>query len=116
MGWALSAAALAAGCAGAAQGLQALAARREAAVERLHPSVVWRLARDRTYQVSLVLVASGFVLAFAALRVLPVFTVQAGRASSLTVAALLATRMLGSRMRRRDWGGVSLTVIGLALL
>lgn len=116
MGWALAGVGLAAVSAGTAQVLQARAARRESTTERLHPSVVWRLARDRTYLVSLLLVAVGFALAFAALRVLPVFVVQAGRASSLAVAALLATWLLGSRMQARDWGGVALTVAGLALL
>jgi drug/metabolite transporter (DMT)-like permease len=116
MGWALASVGLAAVSAGAAQVLQARAARRGSTTERLHPSIVWRLARDRTYLVSLLLVAVGFTLAFAALRVLPVFVVQACRASSLAVAALLATRMLGSRMGARTWGGVALTVAGLALL
>ena len=86
MGWALGAVAAAAALSGTAVVLQARAARRGQA-ERLHLSVALRLVRDPTYLVALLLVAMGFALSFAALRVLPVFVVQAGRSSSLAVAA-----------------------------
>lgn len=116
MGWALVAVAMAALCSGAALVLQARAARSGQGTDTMHVALVWRLVRDRTYLAAMVLVAAGFLLAFAALRVLPVFVVQAGRASALAVAALLATRVLGTRMRPLEWGGLALTGVGLVLL
>ncbi|OZB51041.1 MAG: hypothetical protein B7X40_00025 [Cellulomonas sp. 14-74-6] len=115
MGWALGAVAAAAALSGTAVVLQARAARRGHA-ERLHVSVAWRLLRDPTYVVALLLVALGFAASFAALRVLPVFVVQAGRSSSLAVAALLATRLLGSRLHRREWWWLLTVAVGLVLL
>ncbi|MBU4214639.1 MAG: hypothetical protein KJ792_08295 [Actinobacteria bacterium] len=116
MSWALVAVGLAALCSGAALVLQARAARAGQGTDRMHVALVWRLVQDRTYLAALVLVAAGFALAFVALRVLPVFVVQAGRASSLAVAALLAVRVLGTRMRPLEWGGLGLTGVGLVLL
>lgn len=115
MGWALGAVAAAAALSGTAVVLQARAARRGQA-ERLHLSVALRLVRDPTYLVALLLVAMGFALSFAALRVLPVFVVQAGRSSSLAVAALLATRLLGSRLGRGEWWWLLVVAAGLVLL
>ncbi|MBU4336466.1 MAG: hypothetical protein KJ548_07815 [Actinobacteria bacterium] len=116
MSWALVAVALAALCSGGALVLQARAARAGHGTDTMHVALVWRLVQDRTYLAAMVLVATGFALAFVALRVLPVFIVQAGRASSLAVAALLAVRVLGTRMSPLEWGGLALTGVGLVLL
>lgn len=113
---ALTAIAAAALCSGTALVLQARAARAGSAADTAPVALVRRLVRNRTYLLALVLVAAGFGLAALALRTLPVFVVQAGRASSVAVAALLAQRVLGTRMRRPEWAGIGVLVLGLVLL
>ncbi|WP_258726417.1 hypothetical protein [Cellulomonas sp. NS3] len=107
----LAAAAL---CSGTATILQAVAARRETVRPGL---ALWRgLARSATYWSALALVAAGFGLSFLALRTLPLFLVQAGRASSLVVAALLATVVLGARLRWVEIGALVAVGAGLVVL
>jgi drug/metabolite transporter (DMT)-like permease len=78
--------------------------------------MVRRLATDPVYLAAMVLVASGFALAAVALRSLPLFVVQAGRASSLGVAALLSVLVLGARLRATEWAGLAATATGLVAL
>lgn len=109
----LAAAAL---CSGTATILQAVAARREPVRPGLD-TALWRgLARSGTYWSALVLVAAGFGLSFLALRSLPLFLVQAGRASSLVVAALLATLVLGARLRWPEVAALAAVGGGLVVL
>lgn len=105
-------------CSGAAVVLQAVAARRLPHDAGLGTTLVRRLLASPAYLAALALVALGFGLSFVALRTLPLFLVQAGRASGLAVAAVLAVLVLGARFGRRDaWGLVALGVglVGLAL-
>lgn len=109
----LAAAAL---CSGTATVLQAVAARRQPVGGGLDVAL-WRgLARSGTYWSALALVAAGFGLSFLALRTLPLFLVQAGRASSLVVAALLATRVLGARLRWPELAALVAVGGGLVML
>ncbi|GIG20469.1 membrane protein [Cellulomonas chitinilytica] len=108
--------AAAAVCSGTAIVLQAVAARRLPPDVGLGTSMVRRLATDRVYLVAMLLVASGFVLAAVALRSLPLFVVQAGRASSLGVAAVLSVLVLGARLRAPEWVGLGATAAGLVVL
>jgi drug/metabolite transporter (DMT)-like permease len=103
-------------CSGSAIVLQAVAVRRLPSTTGLGASLVGGLLRSRVYQIALVLVAAGFALSFAALRTLPLFAVQAGRASSLGVAAVLSVIVLGSRLRWTDWLGLAAVATGLVLL
>jgi hypothetical protein len=103
-------------CSGTATVLQALAARRMPVHPRLDHLLVWRLLQSRTYVAALVLVAAGSVLSLVALRSLPLFAVQAGRASSLAVAAVLATVLLGARLRWSDLAALVGIGTGLVLL
>lgn len=103
-------------CSGTATVLQAVAVRRLPVQERLEAGLVLRLARSRVYLMALALVATGFVVSFWALRSLPLFLVQAGRASSLAVAAVLAVVVLGARLRRREAAGVAALGAGLVVL
>ncbi|MGY4642685.1 hypothetical protein [Cellulomonas sp. URHB0016] len=103
-------------CSGTAIVLQAVAARRLPADVGLGPHMVRRLATDPTYLVAMALVAAGFALAAVALRSLPLFVVQAGRASSLGVAAVLSVLVLGARLRALEWAGLAATAAGLVLL
>ena len=105
-------------CSGAAVVLQALAARRLPHDAGLGTALVRRLLSSPAYLAALGLVVVGFGLSFVALRTLPLFLVQAGRASGLAVAAVLAVVVLGARFSRRDaWGLVALGagLVGLAL-
>ncbi|GEK19795.1 hypothetical protein [Cellulomonas xylanilytica] len=116
MGLALVCVGVAALCSGTAIVLQAVAARRLPADVRLDAALVGGLARSPLYLLALGLVALGFALSFVALRTLPVFAVQAGRASSLAVAAVLSVVVLGARLRWTDWLGLGSIAVGLVVL
>lgn len=103
-------------CSGSALVLQARAARQVPAARRLDSRLLARLAANATYRAALVLTVAGSLFALVALRQLPVFAVQAGRASSLAVAAVLATRLLAVRLTGREWVGIAVTVGGLVAL
>ncbi|MCC2336120.1 hypothetical protein [Cellulomonas wangsupingiae] len=104
-------------CSGAAVVLQAVAVRRLPRDAGLGAGL-GRLLASPAYLAGLALVALGFGLSFVALRSLPLFLVQAGRASGLAVAAVLAVVVLGARATARDaWGlaALGLGLVGLAL-
>lgn len=103
-------------CSGAATVLQALAARREPVRGTLDAGLLWRLARRPTYLGAIALVVLGFALSFVALQTLPLFLVQAGRASSLGVAAVLAAVVLRTRLRRAELGALAGIAVGLVVL
>ena len=116
MGLALVCVGAAALCSGTAIVLQAMAARRLPADVRLDASLVGGLARDPVYLLALLLVVLGFALSFVALRTLPLFAVQAGRASSLAVAAVLSVVLLRARLRWTDGLGLGGIAVGLVVL
>jgi hypothetical protein len=102
-------------CYGASAVFQAAAVARSG---RTDLGGVGRLAGDPRYLGGLVLVAGGFLLSVVAIRALPLFVVQAGRASSLGVTAALAALLLGVRLRRSETlalGGVALGLVAVAL-
>jgi drug/metabolite transporter (DMT)-like permease len=103
-------------CSGAAIVVQAQAVRSEPAGAGLDPTLLLRLVRRPAYLLALALVAAGFGLSFVALRTLPLFVVQAGRASSLAVTAVLAMVALRARLSRVEIGAVLLVVGGMMLL
>ncbi|SFJ65082.1 hypothetical protein [Cellulomonas sp. KH9] len=100
-------------CSGAAVVLQAVAVRRLPDDAGLGTTLVRRLVTSPAYVAALALVALGFGLSFLALRTLPLFLVQAGRASGLAVAAVLAVVVLGARLGPRDAGGLAALGVGL---
>src|SRR5665647_3083474 len=57
-----------------------------------------------------------FASSFLALRTLPLFVVQAGRASSLAVTAVLAVLVLRTRLKRVEIGAVVVVACGVVLL
>ena len=76
------------------------------------------LARDPRYLCGLLLVAAGFLLSVVAIRALPLFVVQAGRASSLGVTAVLAALVLGTRLHHSEkvaLCGVAVGLVAVAL-
>src|SRR6476619_7269015 len=115
---ALLAVAGAAVCSGSAAVLQASAVSRLPQADSMSAGFVGRLARSPRYLLALVLVAAGFGLSFLALRTLPLFVVQAGRASSLAVTAVLSVLVLRVRLRAVEVAavigiGAGLVVLGL---
>jgi drug/metabolite transporter (DMT)-like permease len=113
---ALGAVLVSAACAGTANILQARAARRVAPSAGLRPDLLVRLLGSTGYRAALVLIATGMLLAIYALRVLPVFLVQAGRAASLGITAVLSIWMLGIRPRRYEVAAVAAVAVGLVVL
>ena len=104
-------------CFGAAAVLQGMAARR---MQRSHIDVrlPLRLARSLPYLSGLAMDLLGFLLALIAMRRLPVFAVEALISSYVAVTAVLAVRLCGTTLRRREWlavGGVAAGVIMVAL-
>jgi hypothetical protein len=103
-------------CYGASAVLQAAAVARPGRADLT--GLLARLAGDPRYLGGLLLVAMGFLFSVVAIRALPLFVVQAGRASSLGVTAALATVVLGTRLLRRELlalGGVAVGLVAVAL-
>ncbi len=103
-------------CYGVASILQALAARRSAAVEGLDPRLLLRLLHSWQYLVGLALDGLAFLLSIAALRSLPLFAVQAIVASFLAITAVLGAVFLHMPLRRSDKIGVAVVILGLVLV
>jgi hypothetical protein len=109
--------ALVASCAyGVASVLQAVAARsvesRETGVD---PRLLVRVLKQWRYVLGLGLDTLGFLAQLVALRVLPLFVVQAALAASLAVTAVAALA-IGARLDRREWTAIAAVCAGLALL
>ncbi|GAA3224676.1 hypothetical protein [Actinocorallia longicatena] len=103
-------------CFGVATVLQAIAARRAPSAEGVDPRLLVRLASQLPFLAGLALDLSGFVLELAALRTLPLFVVQAVIAANLAVTAVVASKVMGLRLSRVEWGAVAVVCLGLALL
>ncbi len=101
-------------CSGTAAVLQASAVGRLPTADSVSAGFVLRLARSPRYLLALVLVACGFGLSILALRTLPLFVVQAGRASSLGITAVLSVLVLRVRLRRPEV--VAVLAIGAGLI
>jgi hypothetical protein len=98
-------------CYGAAAVLQAAAVARASGPGLT--GLLGGLVRDPRYAGGLALVGAGFLLSLIAVRALPLFVVQAGRASSLGVTAVLAAATLGTRLRRHEVGALAGVAVGL---
>jgi len=98
---------------GGASVLQSVGARRAESSAGLDPRLLVRLVRSAPYVSGVALDLAAFLASLVALRMLPLFLVQAAVASSIGVTAVLAAA-IGARLVRRDV--VSLTVLGAGLL
>jgi drug/metabolite transporter (DMT)-like permease len=110
MGLGLLAALVSAVCYGVATVLQASAARATATAR-------WGLLRMLTrtaFVAGILLDVAGFVAQFVALRVAPVFLVQAAQAGNLAVTALVAVPVLKIRLTSGEWIAVAGVCAGLA--
>ena len=77
---------------------------------------LFRLVVRAGFVAGLVLDSVGFAAQFVALRIAPVFLVQAAQATSLAVTAAVASVVLRVRLGRRDWIAVAMACTGLAAL
>ena len=98
---------------GSASVLQSVGARRADPSAGLDPRLLVRLVRSAPYVSGVALDLAAFLASLVALRMLPLFFVQAAVASSIGVTAVLAAA-IGARLVRRDVA--SLTVLGAGLL
>jgi drug/metabolite transporter (DMT)-like permease len=110
------AALLSAVCYGVASVLQARAARAETSATGVDPGLLLRLLRRAPFLIGLLFDAGGFAAQFVALRVAPVFMVQAALAASLAVTAIVAVPVIGVRLRGREWAAIAAVSVGLAML
>jgi len=114
--WGLLCAVGAAVAYGVASVLQAVAARAvDEGASGVDPRLLVRVLRQWRFVLGTGLDVVGFVAQLVALRVLPLFVVQAALAASLAVTAVAALR-LGARLSGREWSAVALVCAGLALL
>ncbi|HVW42716.1 MAG TPA: hypothetical protein VHC18_15325 [Amycolatopsis sp.] len=117
MWWGLVCALVAAVAYGVASVLQAVAARAvdDDGGSGVDPRLLFRVLRQWRYVLGLSMDTLGFLAQLVALRVLPLFVVQAALAGSLAVTAVAAIG-IGARLRGREWGAIVVVCAGLALL
>lgn len=112
----MAAAATAAACFDAGLALQALAARREPPAERLHVSLLGRLARRRSWLLATGLAAAGWPFHLLALSLAPLSLVQPTLALGLVLLLVLGGRVLREAVGVREWGAVATIVAAMGLL
>src|SRR5439155_12749078 len=103
-------------CYGVATVLQAVSARAAPHTADVDPRLLLRLSRQVPFVTGLALDVVGFGLQFFALRLVPIFLVQAAMSANLAVTALVAVPVLRVRLGRRDWTAMAMVCLGLALL
>jgi drug/metabolite transporter (DMT)-like permease len=104
-------------CYGVATVLQAIGARGvERAQTGVNPRLLLRVLRSLPFLAGLGLDGLGLVFNVAALRELPLFTVQAIVNTNLAVTAVVCQPLLHIRLRRRDWLCVGTVCVGLVLV
>ncbi len=103
-------------CYGVASVLQAVAARRTARGGPVDPRLLLRVLAQGPFLVGIGLDLLGFACQFYALRVLPLYLVQAALAANLAVTAVVAIPVLGLRLSVLQWSAVAAVCAGLALL
>ena len=92
-------------------------ARRAPDVEWSHPLRSGAaLFKSRWFAIGMLVAFGAWVLHVGALALAPLSTVQAVISGGLVMLAVLAERVFGFKVGRRQWLGVGFTAIGLALL
>ncbi|MEU6207882.1 hypothetical protein ABZ814_30370 [Micromonospora musae] len=107
---------IAALCSATAAIVQSVGARRLAATPHVDPRLLFRLVRNGPYAAGLVLDGVSSLLTFTALRILPVFAVQAVGAANLGMVAIIAMLVLRLHLTVRDWLAILGVIAGLVLL
>jgi hypothetical protein len=80
----------------------------------LHSTV--QLFRSPVYSLGIGIALTGWFLHVGALALAPISMVQATIAGGLVLLTVVADRLFGIEVRRREWIGVALTAAGLAVL
>jgi len=88
------------------------------------PEVSWQqpvrssiaLFSNRWWTIGMIVATGSWFLHVAALALAPITLVQTVIAGGLVMLTVVADRMFGLRVRRREWIGVALTAAGLAIL
>jgi hypothetical protein len=88
------------------------------------PDVEWRrplssslaLFRSRVYVIGILVATGSWGLHVGALALAPISLVQSVIAGGLVMLTVIADRLFGLKVTRREWIGVALTAIGLATL
>lgn len=70
----------------------------------------------RDYTIGIIVATGSWGLHVAALALAPISLVQSVIAGGLVLLTVLADRLFGQRVTRREWIGVALTAVGLAFL
>ncbi|MFF9374214.1 DMT family transporter [Streptomyces griseoluteus] len=103
-------------CFGTATVLQAVAARTAGEQGGGEAALLLRAVRQWRYAAGLALDGLGFVFQILALRSVPIYAVGAALAASLAVTAVVAARLLRTRLSGPEWAAVGVVCAGLALL
>jgi drug/metabolite transporter (DMT)-like permease len=74
------------------------------------------LFRSRMFAIGMVIASGAWIFHVAAMTVAPLSVVQAVLASGVVLLAIMAERVLGLKVSRRQWTGIALTAVGLMLL
>src|SRR5918996_2744065 len=74
------------------------------------------LFRSRWYTIGIIVATASWGLHVAALALAPISLVQSVIAGGLVLLTVIADRVFGHRVTRREWVGVALTAAGLAFL
>jgi drug/metabolite transporter (DMT)-like permease len=101
---------------GCANLLQSIAALRTRPHHSMHPSLLLRLAGQRTYLLGVGCQIIGFLLAFLARRELPLFLVQASVSAGIGVMALIGVVALNWHLPKAEVGLLALLGAGVAAL
>ncbi len=92
-------------------------ARRAAAVDLRRPvASTIALFRSPVYSLGVAIALGSWFLHVGALALAPITLVQSTIAGGLVLLTVVADRLFGIEVRRREWIGVALTAAGLALL
>jgi drug/metabolite transporter (DMT)-like permease len=74
------------------------------------------LFSSRLFALGMLIATGAWIFHVAAMAMAPLSVVQAVLAAGVVLLAVMAERMLGLRVTRRQWSGLALTAAGLALL
>jgi drug/metabolite transporter (DMT)-like permease len=92
-------------------------ARAAAAVDMRHPlRSAKSLFTSRLFVIGWVIATSAWIFHVTAMSMAPLSVVQAVLAGGVVLLAVLAERLFGFRIGRRQWAGLGLTAAGLMLL
>ncbi|MDP9377811.1 MAG: hypothetical protein M3P40_09640 [Actinomycetota bacterium] len=92
-------------------------ANAAARVDARHPLRSGReLLRSRWFAIGMAVAVFAWLMHLAALFFAPLSIVQAVLSTGVVILAVLADRLFGLRVGRRQWIGVSMTAVGLLLL